>query len=231
MIQASRPDKRTGCHLSWQRRSQANGFTVVELLIVLAVVAVFAALLLPALSRTSARSARLNCSNNLKQIGLSAKTWGLDNGDKFPMGVSTNAGGTMEWTMTGFLSPHFQVMSNELSTPKLLVCPNDVKREAATNFSVLADENVSYFLNLDAADDAYAGILGGDGNLRNPAMTGTRIVRLQAGGTLGWSAQVHRHQGTLLFADGSVAQFANGHVPALTNSLRVAVPPRPVERR
>ena len=41
---------------------------------------------------------------------------------------------------------HFQVMSNELSIPWLLVCPNDSKRHPALNFLSLRPENVSYLL-------------------------------------------------------------------------------------
>ena len=46
---------------------------------------------------------------------------------------------------------HFQVMSNELSTPKILVCPADT-RVAAANFVRLKNQNVSYFVGLEASD-------------------------------------------------------------------------------
>ena len=43
---------------------------------------------------------------------------------------------------------HFQVMSNELSTPKILACPADT-RAAANNFFRLKNQNVSYFVGLE----------------------------------------------------------------------------------
>lgn len=113
-------------------------------------VAVPAAMLLPALSRAKARAQSINCQNNLKQIGLAFKVWALDNQDQFPFNVATNKGGTMELCARGEggfdanAFRHFQVMSNELSTPKILVCAADPARQPATDFGSLKAENVTY---------------------------------------------------------------------------------------
>jgi hypothetical protein len=99
------------------------------------------------------RPSRLGCVNNLKQIGLSFRTWALDNDGPFPFNVSTNAGGTMEFCALdsdGFDSNaalHFQVMSNELYTPILLVCPMDWTRKPAASFRNLQASNVTYRLH------------------------------------------------------------------------------------
>lgn len=206
------------------------GFTIVELFIVLAVVAVLLALFLPAVMRSRQPAARINCVNHLKQSGLACKTWALDNGDKFPMGVSTNMGGAMEPSSDTYLAAQFQVMSNELSTPKILVCPNDAKRAYATNFATLKDENISYFLNVDAADDTPESLLSGDGNITNTPIAGTRIVKLSPGETVGWNQKLHQFKGNILLCDGSVGQFLNPRrsgrqVPVSTNTARLVVPP------
>lgn len=108
------------------------------------------AMLLPALSRAKGKAQSINCSNNMKQIGLSFRTWAIDNNDNFPFNVSTNKGGTLELCLLGSdgfdrnAAFHFQVMSNELSTPKILVCPADSKRQPAPDFLSLQSANVSY---------------------------------------------------------------------------------------
>jgi prepilin-type processing-associated H-X9-DG protein len=99
------------------------------------------------------RSSRLGCVNNLKQIGLAFRTWAIDNNGPFPFNVSTNTGGTMEFCAVGSdgfdnnAALHFQVMSNELSTPRILVCPKDESRKPASEFRNLQAINVSYRLH------------------------------------------------------------------------------------
>jgi hypothetical protein len=108
------------------------------------------AMLLPALSRAKARAQRIQCVNNMKQIGLAFRVWAIDNGDSLPFNVSTNQGGTMELCLPGSdgfdrnAALHFQVLSNELSVTRILVCPADTKRPAALDFPSLRPANVTY---------------------------------------------------------------------------------------
>jgi competence protein ComGC len=118
------------------RHFSRQGFTLVGLLVIIAVIAILAAILLPALASAKRKAQRINCVNNLKQDGLAFRIWEGDNGDKYPMAVSTNKGGTMEYAEDGNAFRHFQVMSNELSTPKILICPAD-DRTAAASFARL----------------------------------------------------------------------------------------------
>lgn len=110
------------------------------------------ALLLPALSQAKGKAQKINCVNNLKQVGLAVRIWAMDNNDQFPFNASTNKGGTLELCKRGSdgfdLNPalHLQVMSNELSTPKILWCPADTRRQPATTFASLGPANVSYQL-------------------------------------------------------------------------------------
>ena len=211
------------------RTKSTSAFSLIELLVTIACVLVTVAIFLPTLARSKARSSRVGCTNCLKQIGLGFRTWALDNDGLFPMRESITNGVTMELVSSGSVSPHFQVMSNELSTPRILVCPNDTHRTYATNFGTdLNDTKLSYFINVDSVEGNGSSLLCGDRNLTNKAPAGRRFVCLSGTHAIGWTREIHEKKGNLCFADGSVIGFRNGavgsavHIPdGFTNRLAV----------
>ena len=114
--------------------------------------AILAALLLPALAAAKHKAQIINSESNLKQIGLAFRIWEQDNNDQYPFNVSQAQGGVKELCETdsdGFEknpAAVFMVMSNELFTPRILVCANDPDKKAATDFSSLTANNISYEL-------------------------------------------------------------------------------------
>lgn len=114
--------------------------------------AILAAMLLPALAAAKHKAEAINSANNMKMIGLAFRIWEGDHNGQFPFNVSQAQGGTMELCSPGSdgfdqnPAPVFMVMSNELATPKILVCPNDPGKHVAPNFASLTADNISYEL-------------------------------------------------------------------------------------
>lgn len=139
----------------WQTVSVGNQNSASAMVAMPAVAAagVAGAMVLPALAKAKERAQSITCVNNLKQIGLAFRIWEGDNMDRFPFNVSKEQGGTLELCdigSDGFDAAsylHFQAMSNELATPKILVCPSDKSKQAATSFASLGPENVTYLVH------------------------------------------------------------------------------------
>jgi hypothetical protein len=200
-------------------RSQ-RAFSLIDLLILVGTAVLVAAVLLPMLAKRKGPSSRINCVNNLKQVGLSFRLWAGDNGDKYPMQVSTNAGGTMELVAAGAVAPHFAVMSNELATPKILTCPN-ADNGNAVDFASLQDTNLSYFVVPEADETLPQLWLSGDRNLAtNGKALKPGLFTVTTNTALGWTAEQHQHNGNLALADGSVQQTSSARLASsATNAL------------
>jgi competence protein ComGC len=192
-----------------------------EVLVVIAILAVMMVLFLPAFISHHDGNQRINCISNLKQIGLAYRIWEGDHGDKFPMQTSVTNGGTMELANGNNAWINFSVMSNELSTPQILICPLDAKAILARNFgSGFNNKNISYFVGLDVTNEMNPqALLSGDDNFENggtPMKSG--LFEVMSNTPVAWDSSRHvlhdyfwmpaQFVGNVGLADGSAQQVS-----------------------
>lgn len=185
--------------------------TLIELSVVLVIITIFAALLLPAITRSKARSKLIYCNNNLKQIGLAYRIWETDHKYEYPMSVSQINGGTKEFVTGLNAFRHFQVMSNELSTPYILICPAEADRARvnSTNFTAFNNSNLSYFVGVDANESNVQMILSGDRNITNGRPVKNGLLEVTTNTPASWSGELHDEMGNMALADGSVQEASD----------------------
>ena len=152
------------------------------------IIAILAGMLLSALAKAKAKAQKIKCTSNLKNVGLGFRIFATDNGDLYPMSVPDAQGGSASAADlragVTLVYRHFLSLSNELQTPKIVLCPSDgLGRVEAVNWSTnrtrganaaqyfAGNSSVSYFVGFEADETLPQSLLSCDRNITNSDRT------------------------------------------------------------
>ena len=204
--------------------SHRRAFTQIELLVVIVVIAALI-MVLVVLTPTAHRqpASRIRCTSNLRELGIAFRLFSADNYDQYPPAVLTNLPQTAELVATCF-----RAASNNLASPKILICPTDTRQPAAS-LSSLRNANISYFVSLTASETEPASFLCGDRNLTNGQAPINGVLELRKNQVVGWDQTMHSNCGNVVLADGSVQNVTSSglqeQLQAMGNQTnRIALP-------
>ncbi|HYE33440.1 MAG TPA: prepilin-type N-terminal cleavage/methylation domain-containing protein [Methylomirabilota bacterium] len=152
-----------------------RGFTLIEMLICIAVIAILVSLLLPAVSRASEHGRKTVCVGNLKQLQLAWQTYADENDGKLlpntinDLGDRTKSGSL--WWIQGLLdfsaantdntntallvNPHYARIATQIREPRIFKCPSDRSQISLRNAAAKAARVRSYSLNLYVGGQAH----------------------------------------------------------------------------
>jgi prepilin-type N-terminal cleavage/methylation domain-containing protein/prepilin-type processing-associated H-X9-DG protein len=217
-----------------KHKSSKSAFTLIELLTVIAIIGILAAIIIPTVGRVRGSARNAQCKSNMRQLSLATQLYANDNKDLLP--PAFNGNGRLGWraSITSYIAVKDSAGSNLFSCPSNtlpMVTDNSQNSSYSANPNLCKDPTLPLvkrskilrptmvLLYADAIQTSSGG--KAHGNLFNmPGTSGSPALGEQ---TLPPSPDVDggnqanmrfRHDGAanVAMADGSVKQFRNGEI-------------------
>lgn len=160
----------SSCHLQSTGQAGAQAFSLIELLIVIAIITILAAMLLPTLTRSKEKSKMIGCLSNLRQLEVSWHLYAVDNSDLLPpnnsiMSIANSAiSSGISWcpdharTDTNTVDLEKGVLFPYNRSPAIYHCPADISKvESPTGEQLPQLRNRSY--NMSQSVNGYPELL------------------------------------------------------------------------
>ncbi|MCC7350899.1 MAG: DUF1559 domain-containing protein [Phycisphaerales bacterium] len=131
------------------RRKGVHGFTLVELLVVIGIIAIMISMLMPALNKVRESANKVQCASNLRQIGMGMHTYAADNRGIIPnFGYTNLITGAWTW-WPGLINPYItgKSLDTTIGLSGVFICPSDPMSPGLN--AVSNPTSVSYGININ----------------------------------------------------------------------------------
>lgn len=205
----------------------SRGFTLVELLVVIGIIALLLSIVLPTIGRARDAGTRVLCGNNLRQLAVAVRNYSMDNDGFIPFANDWAAANPTPWRAPGWLYYEVRITSASswtqdqvkygalwryLNTYDVYHCPADVPPYMGTISGRNTHAFTSYLMNHAVT---------GFGAINFAQVPSLRLARMPADGVIFWEGDETKLGASDMWDDGT-NQPNNGLTPRHGKGASVA---------